>query len=198
MKLHGWVVKPNKKESPVAMTELSDIFTWMTENPHWLKKHVWFCLVRRNPISYHLLICSAQNWIKSNHFGCVLYTKDEDNSYIDVRNIESKCARMLFARQWTILFLNPWLYTIALASSLFYSECLTSSQFRILYFFKNLVIPLGLSSAPVAFLIQHVADHHPDEAQEDENGHHGQNCMVWLGRSISRIFTCTCQRIKKD
>lgn len=48
-----------------------------------------------------------------------------------------------------------------------------STQFRILLFFKNLLVTevLGLCGAPVAFLFQNVADHHPSKPQEKENRH---------------------------
>lgn len=97
----------------------------------------------------------------------------------------------------TLLFQHLRVCTIASAPSLFYSDRLTSAQFRILFFFENLVVTLGLSGAPVAFLIQHMADHHPDEAEEEENRHHGQNRMVCVAllSSISRTFRW---RIKRD
>lgn len=167
-------------------------FTYLHLNDRILTKHVGFLLVRTNPVSYHSLICSPENWIKTYQAEqslrvCTVRQRTKDNYIGCSKRTIQMLSRVLcasvahFFGNVTSSFQHLRVCTIASASSLFCSNRLTSAQFRILYFFKDLVVSLGLSGAPVAFLLQHVADHHPDEAQQEENGNHGQNRIVWAG-----------------
>lgn len=102
------------------------------------------------------------------------------------------------------LFQHPGVVEIASAPSAFYSDVLTSAQFGVFVFFENLVVViLGLCGAAVAFPLQHMADHHPQQAQEEENGHQDEGDVVWVCPRCS-IFTffyncgLTCWRGNKQ
>lgn len=74
--------------------------------------------------------------------------------------------------------------------SLFYLDLPTSAQLGILFFLLTLLLPIvGLSGAPVALPLQHVADHHPQQAQKEENRHQDERNVVRVARPS--CFTVT-------
>lgn len=60
----------------------------------------------------------------------------------------------------------------------------TSAQLCVLVHllaFHLLLIVLGLGGAPVALPLQHMADDHSQQAQQEEDGHQDEGHVVWLG-----------------
>lgn len=45
----------------------------------------------------------------------------------------------------------------------------------------QLLVILGLGGAPVTLPLQHVADDHAQQAQQEEDGHQDEGHVVWLG-----------------
>lgn len=74
---------------------------------------------------------------------------------------------------------------------------LTFAQLRVLGSVPRLLLAvLGLGGAPVALPLQHVADHHPQQAQEEENGHQDEGDVVGM-RPVgsAAIFNVVCRII---
>lgn len=66
-----------------------------------------------------------------------------------------------------------------LPQTLFNPADLTSAQLRILFFCVTLLVILG-SGAPVALLLQNMADYHPQQTQEEENWDQDEGDVVWV------------------
>lgn len=80
----------------------------------------------------------------------------------------------------------------------------TFAQLKIPFVFLALLLLaiLGLSGAPIALPLQHVADHHPQQAQKEENGHQDESDVVWFGPTGSTvtfpsICSVICWRLKR-
>lgn len=85
-------------------------------------------------------------------------------------------------------------FQLASTASLFYSDFLTSAQLKILLFFLALLLAiLGLSGAPIALPLQHVADHHPQQAEEEENGHEDESSVVLVTNCSTFTFSRRCR-----
>lgn len=74
---------------------------------------------------------------------------------------------------------------------------LTFAQLRVLGCVPRLPLAvLGLGGAPVALPLQHVADHHPQQAQEEEHGHQDEGDVVGMRPVCSAaIFNVVCRII---
>ena len=70
----------------------------------------------------------------------------------------------------------------------------TFTHFRILLIFqKDVIVLLGLGGAAVAFPLQHVADHHPQQAQQEEHGHQDEGDVVRFAHSSTFSGHCSCR-----
>lgn len=58
---------------------------------------------------------------------------------------------------------------------------LTFALLHVLLLLPRLLLAiLGLRGAPVPLPLQHMADHHPQQAQEEEDGHQDEGDVVWM------------------
>lgn len=68
----------------------------------------------------------------------------------------------------------------------------TSPHFRIhFFFFKDLIVTLGFSRAPVAFPLQYVANHDPQQAQQEEDRHQDEGSVLWVYFVFNSTTNCS-------